>query len=186
MVLGRVRWGAVARLTLYHAVVRWLPPSTAPGGGIWRAARRVLVAPVLAGAGRDVNIEHGAFFGRGDAIRLGNRSGIGIDCRLHGPVSIGDDVMMGPDVLVYAQAHEFGALDRPMMDQGYREPRAVVIEDDVWIGARVIILPGVRVGRGSVLGAGAVVTRDVPPYSVAAGNPARVMKDRRSQHDDVR
>ncbi|MEV7663036.1 DapH/DapD/GlmU-related protein [Paenarthrobacter sp. NPDC089316] len=57
-------------------------------------------------------------------------------------------------------------------------PREVVIEDDVWIGARAIILPGVRVGRGSVVAAAAVVTKSVPPFSVVAGNPARVVKSR--------
>jgi maltose O-acetyltransferase len=179
VVLGGVRPGAVARLAVYHLVFRWLPPSTGPGGWIWRAARRIIVTPLLASAGRDVNIEHGAFFGRGDRIHVGDRSGIGVNCRLHGPVRIGADVMMGPDVLVYALAHEFGDLDRPMIDQGYREPREVVVEDDVWIGARVIVLPGVRVGRGSVIGAGAVVTKDVPPYSVVGGNPARVVRSRR-------
>ena len=67
-----------------------------------------------------------------------------------------------------------------MMEQGFEEERPVIIGDDVWIGDRVMILPGVEIGRGAVLAAGAVVTRDVPPYAVAAGVPARVIRDRRS------
>ena len=59
--------------------------------------------------------------------------------------------------------------------QGYLKPQPVVIEDDVWIGARVIFLPGVRVGRGAIVGAGAVVTKDVPDYALVVGNPARVV-----------
>ena len=62
--------------------------------------------------------------------------------------------------------------------QGFKEIQGVTIEDDVWIGRRVIILPGVRVGRGSVLAAGAVVTKDVPDFTIVAGNPAKVVKSR--------
>ena len=65
-----------------------------------------------------------------------------------------------------------------MWKQGFTPPRAVIIEDDVWIGARVTILPGVHIGKGSVLGAGSVITSDVPPYAVVGGNPARVLKYR--------
>ena len=69
-------------------------------------------------------------------------------------------------------------LEQPMWKQGFTPPRAVIIEDDVWIGARVTILPGVHIGKGSVLGAGSVITADVPPYAVVGGNPARVLKYR--------
>lgn len=65
-----------------------------------------------------------------------------------------------------------------MSQQGIRPPKPVVIGDDVWIGARVIILPGVTVGKGAVLGAGTVVARDVPEWAVVVGNPARVVKFR--------
>lgn len=166
------------RLAVYLLVARWLPPSTAAGGRIWRAIRRAVAAPVLASAGRDVNIEYGAYFGRGDQVHLGDRSGIGVNCQLHGPVRIGADVMMGPGVLVYALGHSFTDTSRPMIEQGYNEPREVVIEEDVWIGARAIILPGVRIGRGSVIGAGSVVTKDIPARSVVGGNPARVVRSR--------
>src|SRR3954452_16763401 len=169
---------SAVRLAIYLLVARWLPSSTSPGGRIWRAVRRLVAAPVLASAGSDVNIEHGAYFGRGNRVHVGDRSGIGIRCQLHGPVMIGADVMMGPEVLVYALGHAFADTTRPMILQGFIEPRPVVIEDDVWIGARAIILPSVRIGRGSVVGAGSVVTKDVPPYSVVGGNPARVIKSR--------
>ncbi len=86
--------------------------------------------------------------------------------------------MMGPEVHIYATSHGYTDTGRPMRLQGYTPPRPVVIEDDVWIGTRAIILPGVRVGAGSIIGAGAVVTKSVPPYSIVAGNPARVVKSR--------
>lgn len=165
-------------LSLYHGFTRWLPPSRAPLGRVWRTARRWTAGPTLGACGRDVNVEHGAYIGKGTTIRVGDRSGLGIDCEIHGPVTIGADVMMGPEVHIYATAHGTGRTDIPMIEQGITEPRPVVIEDDVWIGARAIILPGVRIGQGAVIGAAAVVTKDVPPYSVAAGNPARVVKHR--------
>jgi maltose O-acetyltransferase len=168
----------VIRLAVYLLVARWLPPSTSPAGRLWRWVRRVVAAPVLASAGRDVNIEYGAYFGRGDQVHLGDRSGIGVNCRLHGPVRIGANVMMGPEVLIYARGHGIRSEDVSMIDQGFEEAREVVIGDDVWLGARAIILPGVHVGRGSVVGAGAVVSKDVPPHSVAVGNPARVVRSR--------
>ena len=62
--------------------------------------------------------------------------------------------------------------------QGYAEAIPVVIEDDVWVGARVIVLPGIRIGKGSVIGAGAIVTKDVPPFSICVGNPARIIRSR--------
>jgi maltose O-acetyltransferase len=66
-----------------------------------------------------------------------------------------------------------------MIEQGYKAERVVEIRDDVWIGARAILLPGVVVGRGSIVGAGAVVSRDVPEWSVAVGNPAMVVRRRK-------
>lgn len=165
-------------IALYQCVVRWLPPSTAPLGRLWRAIRAAVVRPMLASSGRGINVEYGAFFGTGGDIRLGDRSGIGVNARLHGPVTIGADVMMGPEVLIYALAHETRDPNRPMIDQGFTPPSEVVIEDDVWIGARATILPGVRIGAGCVIGAGAVVAKDVPPRSVAVGNPATVVRER--------
>ena len=88
--------------------------------------------------------------------------------------------MMGPDVIIYTQNHCTTNTEIPMRKQGMTELRPVIIEDDVWIGARVCILPGVTIGHGSVVGACAVVSKSIPPYSVAVGNPARVVKVRKA------
>ncbi len=87
--------------------------------------------------------------------------------------------MMGPDVVILTQNHKFDRLDIPMLDQGFKDEQPVTICDDVWIGARVIILPGVTVGKGAIIAAGAVVTKDVPEYAIVGGNPARVIKMRK-------
>ena len=89
---------------------------------------------------------------------------------------IGDDVMMGPNVSIYTRNHAFERTDVPMNTQGVSDEKIVVIENDVWIGANSIILPGVTVSKGAIIGAGAVVTKDVPEYAIVGGNPAKVIK----------
>lgn len=132
---------------------------------------------ILEKCGKCVNIEKGAQFP--SSVELGDHSGIGIRAQINGKTIIGKNVMMGPDVCIYASNHAFDRTDIPMNRQGYTPEKPVVIEDDVWIGARVIILPGVHIGTGAVIGAGAVVTKDVPDYAVVGGNPARILKMRK-------
>ena len=158
---------------LYKLTAAWLPISQRfPLGkrirGFW--ARRI------ARCGKNVNIEKNAYFIPG--LSLGDFSGIGIDCEVHGEVSIGKNVMMGPEVVIYTTGHRFDRTDIPMMDQDFTPALPVTIGDDVWIGRRVMIMPGVTIGKGVVIGAGAVVTKDVPPYCVVGGVPAKVLKKR--------
>lgn len=98
--------------------------------------------------------------------------------RVQNGTIIGKNVMMGPFCLIYTFNHQTARTDIPMIQQGYTAIKPVVIEDDVWIGARVTILGGVTVGKGSVLAAGAVVTKNVPEYSIVGGNPARILRKR--------
>ena len=91
---------------------------------------------------------------------------------------IGRDVMMGPYVMMLSGSHNFERLDIPMREQGAPDRRAIIIGDDVWIGAKTIILPGVCVGSHSIIGAGSVVTKDVAPYSIIGGSPAKLIKMR--------
>ena len=131
---------------------------------------------ILKKCGKNVNIEKGALFSAD--IELGDNSGIGRDAELECGITIGDNVMMGPCVKMYVQNHNFSRTDIPMNQQGDSLVRPIVICDDVWIGANVIILPGVSVGKGCVIGAGSVVTKSIPEYSVVAGNPAKIIKNR--------
>ena len=91
-----------------------------------------------------------------------------------GQVTIGHDVRIAPQVMIIAANHNFDDLEQPIRAQGLT-PEPIVIEDDVWLGGRVVVTAGVTIGRGSVIGAGAVVTKDIPPYSVAVGVPAKVV-----------
>lgn len=94
-----------------------------------------------------------------------------------GGITIGNMVRISPHVSIVSFDHEFKDPNTPIKDQ-YKRLGRIVIEDDVWIGTHATITQGVRIGKGSVIGAGAVVTEDIPPYSVAVGVPARVIKSR--------
>jgi maltose O-acetyltransferase len=124
--------------------------------------------------GRAVNIDKNAIFGSGRHLEIGDYSGIGMNSRV-GHAVIGRHVMMGPDCVLFSNNHRFDRLDIPMREQGWCEQSPVIIEGDVWIGTRVIILPGRRIGAHAIVGAGAVVTRDVPPYAIVGGNPAKIV-----------
>ena len=88
-------------------------------------------------------------------------------------VTIGDNTMIGPGTLITSVGHPLSPKGR-RGHQAFAKP--VNIENDVWIGGNVVILPGITIGKGSVIGAGSVVTKDIPPFSVAVGSPARVIK----------
>lgn len=164
---------------LYKVFASWLPKSDHFKFGGW--LRRSFAKTIVSYCGKKVNIERGASFTPG--LSIGDRSGVGINCELTGPISIGRDVMMGPEVVIYTSGHKFDRTDIPMMDQGFTEPKPVTIGNDVWIGRRVIVMPGVTIGDGCIIGAGAIVTKDISAYSVAVGVPARVVKIRNTPND---
>lgn len=141
-----------------------------------RHIRSFFASMFLSKSGINIDIQRHARFSH--SCELGNNSGIGEGSRLYGKVLIGDDVMMGPQCWIYTQNHEFRYLDKPMRQQGPQREEPVVIGNDVWIGGRVTILPGVHVGNGVIIGAGAVVSKDVPDYAIVGGNPARILKYR--------
>ena len=173
----------IAMLLLYYGVLRHLPGSYLVGGAIWRYLRLGTCRQLFRKCGENVNIVRGAYFGSGEQLSVGNNSGLGTNCWIGRGSSIGANVMMGADVIVFTRNHETSRTDIPMLEQGYADYQPVVIEDDVWIGARVIILPGVHIGKGAVIGAGSVVPRDVPDYAVVAGNPARIVRMRNCSID---
>ena len=113
----------------------------------------------------------------GRHIHLGERSYINMGATLldNAPIRIGADVMIGPNVQIYTAAH---ALDADERIQGVETALPVTIEDRVWIGGGAILLPGVTIGREAIVGAGAVVTRDVPAGARVVGNPARILHAR--------
>lgn len=94
-----------------------------------------------------------------------------------GEINIGNDVLIGPNVVLRAADHEFANVDVPIRCQGHRSGR-IVIGDDVWLAANVVVTSNVTIGSGCVVGAGSVVTRDLPPMTICVGNPARPIRSR--------
>jgi acetyltransferase-like isoleucine patch superfamily enzyme len=116
----------------------------------------------------------------GDNVYIGPRAYISASKG----ISIGNGVTIGPEFMVMGGDHNFRVVGLPIADaksSGKNYP--IIIEDDVWIGARVTVLKGVRLGEGAIVGAGSVVTRNVAAYSVSAGNPAKRIGDRFSPND---
>ncbi|CAG8931880.1 unnamed protein product [Penicillium salamii] len=118
-----------------------------------------------------ISVDHGLNFKVGKGTFL-NFNLLVLDTCL---ITIGENVLFGPNVCIYGATHPMD----PAVRRGLKGPeggKEVHIEDDVWIGGSVLVLAGVRIGKGSTVGAGSVVTKDVPPFHFAAGNPARVIR----------
>lgn len=112
--------------------------------------------------------------GVGD-VYIGNQSIVGISDVIIGPVNIGNNVMLAQHVVVSGLNHGYERVDVPPTEQAV-QCKLVTISDDVWIGANSVVAAGVTIGRHCVIGAGSVVTKDIPDFSVAVGNPAKVIK----------
>ena len=110
----------------------------------------------------------------GDVV-IGDHTRIGLHNTIIGPVEIGNNVNLAQGITVTALNHNFSDTNKRIDEQGV-STNPVTIEDDVWVGANAVILPGVTIGEHCVVAAGAVVTKDVPPHSLVAGVPAKVIK----------
>lgn len=155
-----------------------------------RLARGVDIrSPHRLEVGRDVFLDVGAVLHCGGMdwcphgyVRLGDRTYVGPNAVLFGGggVEVGADALISPGVVLTSHEHTFSDAAVPIREQPL-DMAPVVLEDDVWIGANAVVLPGVRVGRGAVVGAGAVVTRDVAPGALVMGVPAREVRRRGTQ-----
>ena len=163
---------------LYHYFASYLPASALPFGKISKNIRYYFVKRIFKKCGKNVNVERKAYFQNGFNIEIGDNSGIGVNANISNDTIIGDNVLMGQDVAIFSNTHNYEKKDFIIQEQGYETSKPVIIENDVWIGARVIILGGVRIQTGAVIGAGSVVTKDVESYTVVTGIPARVIKYR--------
>lgn len=138
--------------------------------------RQTLLQQLVGQIGENSIIEPPFYCVYGQNIYLGDFVFLNILCTILdcNEVRIGNHVMIGPSVQIYTPAHDLQAQARI---QGWEVAKAITIEDNVWIGGGAILLPGVKIGQNAVVGAGAVVTRDVPANTIVAGNPARVIRE---------
>ena len=139
--------------------------------------------PLFGAYGRDFRFDPDGLYTfrtifAGDDVSVGLRP---VMIASESQIRIGSHVMFGPEVVVVGGGHNATVVGRFMKQVHEKtgdEDLGVVIDDDVWVGARAVILRGVRVGRGAIVAAGSVVTKSVPPYAIVAGNPARIVRFR--------
>ena len=137
--------------------------------------------------GNDVRIREGCYIDAHSGwIRLANKVFLGPQCMIygHGGLTVGENTMIAGQTAIIPANHVFDRTDIPLRDQG-ETAKGVVIEENVWIGAKCLILDGVRIGHDAIIGGGSVVTKDVPPYSIAVGSPARVIKNRKDLNNYI-
>jgi acetyltransferase-like isoleucine patch superfamily enzyme len=150
---------------------------------VWRGVRMYFLLLLFRKHGKNVRFDPDGFYSFENII-LGSDVSLGTCPTLmaaKSTIRIGSKVMFGPQVTVIGGNHNTAVLGRFMKDVIEKRPEDdldVIIEDDVWVGARAIILQGVTVGRGSIIAAGSIVTKSVPPYAIVAGCPARAIKFR--------
>ena len=162
---------------IYRLVAKYLPDDLKLIGKWSRRARRFVCRPLFMESAKVVTIGRGVDFDNGCNIIMKDCANIGPYALIsgnHALVTIGRHVMMGYYCIIVAQNHKYFE-DRFDGIEG----KDVLIDDYAWIGHRVTILPGVRIGKYAIIGAGAVVTKDVPDYAIAVGNPAVVKKYRK-------
>jgi maltose O-acetyltransferase len=168
---------SVAMFFFYSFAV-WLPGPGMPFGRFGRWFRGYLCSKCVKNFGEGTWVDRLCNFGSGRGLSLGTNSNIGKRAWLLGDVTIGDDVVMAPEVIAISSNHEFADTTIPIRLQGQTQSRPIFVGNDVWLGARCIILPGVRVGDHAIVGAGSVVTKDVEPWAIVGGNPARLIRRR--------
>lgn len=138
--------------------------------------RQIILQQLLGQIGKNSTIEPPFYCSYGKNIYIGDFVFLNVLCTILdcNEVHIGHHVMIGPGVQIYTAAHDLKAEAR---NQGWEVAKSIRIEDNVWIGGSAILLPGVQIGKNAVVGAGAVVTRNVPANTIVAGNPARVIRE---------
>jgi maltose O-acetyltransferase len=164
-------------LMAYYGFAKHLPDSSFPGGEFCTRLRAFLCSQFIASAGKGLHVRSGAFVADGRHLYMADRSSIGPGCRIYG-ARLGYGVVIGPHCVFFKENRGANDLSKPVGDHGTTPINLPVVEDWAWVGERVLVLQGRRIGRGAVVGAGAVVTRDVAPFTIVGGNPARVIGHR--------
>lgn len=164
-------------LALYYAFFYNLPHSRfvffTSTWRVWYVAKILKLMPY----DKQSKIEYNVYLSNASRIRIGK------NCRINENVfiqaaCIGNNVLIAPNVAILSVSHNHKNIAIPIVDQGDSESNPPIIEDNVWLGRNVVVMPGVRIGMGSIVGAGAVVTKDVPPFVVVGGVPAKFIKSR--------
>ncbi|THB80830.1 MAG: acyltransferase [Desulfobacteraceae bacterium] len=161
---------------IYKMIATHLPSGMGPIGRGCALLRRTLSRPLLKKSAKIFSIDQGADFGNGSCLAISERTNIGAYFSLSGTgtLSFGEHIAMGRECMFITQNHKY-------LEEGFDgfEIKDITVGSHVWFGHRVTVLPGVTIGDHTIIGAGAVVTKDIPDYAIAAGNPAKVIKYRK-------
>ena len=172
-------WKRVPFLILYYGVARYMPVSYFPVfGKLAKGFRFFCCKRIFEYCGKNVNVERKALFGSGFNVRIGDNSGIGINCTVPSDIIIGDNVLMGPNVFILSRNHEFHDKTKTIKAQRYQDRKKTIIGNDCWIGREVLFTPGRTVADGTVVAARTCLCKDFPAYSIIGGNPARLIGER--------
>lgn len=125
-------------------------------------------------------IKSNVYFGSGKTLSVGANSTLGDNSTFDQNIIIKDDVVMGPEVMFITNDHDHSDPEILIRLSGSVECRPIIVENNVWIGARCIILPGVTIGEGAIIAAGSIVTKNINSYSIVGGSPAKIIKNRRN------
>jgi len=165
------------QLIIYYLFISKLPHSRY--GIIFNTVRCWYLSDILKIMKKDKNnyFEHNIYIGNAEKVKIGKHCHINENCFLQG-VTIGDYVLIAPNVAIVNSGHEYSDINIPIVMQGDTPQENPLIENNVWIGRNAIIMPNVIIKEGSIVGAGAVVTKDVQPFTVVGGVPAKLIKKR--------
>lgn len=154
-------------------LTNWVPSRTGSSFRVW------LLRRAGATVGKDVRIGPSCKISAAAGLTLGDGVGVARNAALdaRGGISIGADTLIGFESIVLSYTHRYDRTDVPIKAQGM-EASPITIGSDVWVGARAFVLPGVSIGDSTVIGTGSIVTKDIPAKVIAAGTPARVLRDR--------
>ncbi len=169
--MSKIAW------VIYYLIVQHLPHSRLIGFGTqfrtWYVCRVLKLGPYDA----NTAIEPNVYLSNGKQIQIGRHCRINEHVFIQG-ASIGNHVLIAPHAAILSKSHIHGSIDTPIVLQGDTEPLPPIIEDGAWLGRNVVVMPGVRIGKHAIVGAGAVVTKDVEAYTIVGGIPAKIIKKR--------
>ncbi|MBI9070046.1 MAG: hypothetical protein JEY94_00515 [Melioribacteraceae bacterium] len=164
-------------LVFYYLIASKLPNSFFPLGKFLNGLRIWAVGKILP-LGKNCKIQPNVYIGSGNNIKIGENCQINENVRII-DTEIGNYVMIAPNVqLLGGITHEYSDVSVPMMLQKEKYKGKIIIEDDVWLGVNSVIIAGVKIGKGSIIAAGSIITKDVEPYSIMGGVPAKKIKSR--------
>ncbi|MBR3893357.1 MAG: acyltransferase [Alistipes sp.] len=166
-------------LAIYYGIATHLPDSYSFFGG--KFANRIRVAlckHIFLRCGSIKTINRKVSFGSGRGVEIGDGSGIGANTTIPSKIIIGNNVILSRNCFILNRNHNYENTNIPIVEQGFKEIKLTVIEDDCWIGMNTLMTPGRHVSKGTIVAMGSVLTKDFPTYSIVGGNPAIFIKSR--------